>query len=54
MSDGFHGYETLLTFHETPSFSLLATSTKLMIFNVMKPPLKLALSENFDESIEGY
>jgi len=43
--DEFYGDETLLTSHETPSFSLLATSAKLMIFNIMKlfmkPPLRL-------------
>ena len=48
MPDGFHGDETLLTSHETPSFSLLVMSTKLMVFNViklsMKPPLRLALT----------
>ena len=42
MSDEFHGDETLLTSHETPSFSLLAMSAKVMIFNVMKLPLRLA------------
>ena len=42
--DEFHGDETLLTSHETPCFSLLATSAKLMTFNVMKPPLRLALA----------
>jgi hypothetical protein len=45
--DEFHGDETLLTSHETPTFPLLATPANLMIFNVMKlfikPPLKLAL-----------
>ena len=48
MTDEFHGDETLLTSHETPSFSLLAMLAKLMIFNVMKlsmkPPLRLALA----------
>ena len=43
--DEFHGNETLLTSHETPSFFLLAMSAKLMIFNIMKlsmkPPLRL-------------
>ena len=42
-----HGDETLLISQETPSFSLLAMSAKLMIFDVMKlsmkPPLRLAL-----------
>jgi len=41
--DEFHGDEILLTSHETPSFSLLATSAKLMIFNVMKLSMKLPL-----------
>ena len=49
MTDEFNGDETLLTFHETPSLSLLAISAKLMIFNVMKLsmklPLKLALTK---------
>ena len=43
MSDVFHGDETLLTSHETPSFSLFAMSAKVMIFNVMKPFMKLPL-----------
>jgi len=38
--DKFHGDETLLTSHETPSFYLLVMSAKLMIFNVMKPSMK--------------
>jgi hypothetical protein len=46
MPDEFHSDETLLTSHETTTFSLLATSAKLMIVNVMKlsmkPPLRLA------------
>ena len=32
----FYGDETLLISHETPSFSLLAMSAKLMVFNAMK------------------
>ena len=35
--NGFNDNETLLTFYETPSFSLLAMSAKLMIFNTIKP-----------------
>jgi len=41
--DGFHGDETLLTSHETPSFSLLAMSAKVVVFNVMKLSIKLSL-----------
>ena len=43
MPDEFHGDETLLTSHEIQSFSLLVMSAKVMVFNVMKLPLKLAL-----------
>ena len=43
--DEFHGDETLLTSHETPFFSLLAMSAKLMIFNTMKLSLRLALQD---------
>ena len=43
MSDGFYGDETLLTSHETPLFSLLTMSVKMMIFNIMKPSMKLPL-----------
>ena len=47
MPDEFHGDETLLTSHETPFFSLLAMSIKLIIFNViksnMKPPIETDL-----------
>ena len=43
MSDEFHGDETLLTSHETPPFSLLTMSAKLMVFNVMKLSMKLPL-----------
>jgi len=32
MSSEFHGDETSLTFHETPFFSLLAISAKLMMW----------------------
>jgi len=49
MTDEFHDDETLLTSHETLSFSLLAISAKLMIFNTMKfsikPQLRLALDD---------
>jgi len=38
-----HGDETLLTSHETLSFSLLAMSVKLMLFNTMKLSMKLPL-----------
>ena len=41
--DEFHGDETLLTSHETSYFSFLAMSAKLMVFNIMKPSLKLPL-----------
>jgi len=41
MPDEFYGDETLLTSHEILSFSLLAMSAKLMIFNVMKLSIKL-------------
>jgi len=40
MPDGFHGDETLLTFHETSSFSLLAMSAKLIVFNTIKLSMK--------------
>ena len=43
MPDEFHGDETLLTSHETLAFSLLAMSAKVMVFNVMKPFMKLPL-----------
>ena len=43
MLDEFHGDETLLTSHKTSFFSLIAMSIKMMVFNVMKLPLKLAL-----------
>ena len=39
----FYGDETLLTSHEASYFSLLTTSAKLMIFNVMKLSMKLSL-----------
>ena len=54
MADEFYGDETLLTSHETPLFSLLAMSAKLMIFNIIKssikPPLRLALGQKFIDS----
>ena len=43
MPDEFYGDETLITYHETPAFYLLAMSAKLMIFNAMKPSMKLPL-----------
>ena len=43
MPDVFYGDETLLTSHETPSFSLLAMSAKVNVFNVIKPCMKLPL-----------
>ena len=43
MPDEFYGDETLLTFHETSSFSLLVMSTKVKVFNVMKFSMKLLL-----------
>ena len=43
MPDEFYGDETLLTSYETPSFSLLAMLVKLIIFNVMKPCMKLQI-----------
>ena len=42
MPDEFHSDKTLLTFHETPAFSLLAMSAKVMIFNVVKFSMKLS------------
>ena len=36
MPDEFHGDETLLTSHKIPSFSLLAMSAKMVVFNVIK------------------
>jgi len=41
--DEFHGDETLLTYHETSSFSFFATLAKLIIFNVMKLSIKFPL-----------
>ena len=49
MPDEFHGDETLLTSHETLAFSLLAMSAKVMIFNVMKPYMKLPLKLPFGD-----
>ena len=43
MTDEFHGDEIILISHKTSSFSLLATSAKLMIFNIMKLSMKLPL-----------
>jgi len=41
MPYGFHGDETLLTSYETSYFSLLAMLAKVMVFNIMKPSIKL-------------
>ena len=41
VSNGFHDNETLLASHEITFFSLLLMSAKIMIFNIMKPPLRL-------------
>ena len=43
MPDEFHDDENLLTSHETPVLSLFAMSAKIMVFNVMKPYIKLPL-----------
>jgi len=43
VTDEFHGDETLLTSHETPYFSLLAMSAKMVVFNVIKLSIKLSL-----------
>ena len=43
MPDEFHDDETLLTSYETLFFSLLATSAKVVIFNVMKLSIKFSL-----------
>ena len=43
VSNGFHDNETLLASHEITSFSLLLMSAKIMIFNIMKPCIKLPL-----------
>ena len=43
MPDEFYGDETLLISHETPAFSFLAMSEKLMRFNAMKLSMKLLL-----------
>ena len=43
MPDKFHGNKTLLTTYKTPSFSLLTTPTKSMIFNVIKLSMKFPL-----------
>ena len=53
MSDEFHGDETLLTSHETPFFSLLATSVKLIIFNIIKLSIKSSL-EHAEKRTEFY
>ena len=57
MQDEFYGDETHLTYHETPSFSLLAMSAKLMIFNAikssMKLPLRLKVSITSDSILES-
>ena len=39
----FHGDETLLTSHKTPLFSLLVMSAKVVVFNAVKPSIKLPL-----------
>ena len=43
MSNKFYGDETLLTSHKILSFSSLAMSAKLIVFNVIKPSIKLPL-----------
>jgi len=43
MTYKFHGDETLLTSHETLAFYLLAMLAKIMVFNIMKPFMKLPL-----------
>ena len=43
MPDEFYGDKTLLTPHETLSLFLIVMSAKLMIFNVIKPSMKLSL-----------
>ena len=43
MPDEFHGDKTILTFHKTSPFSLLAMSAKVMIFNTIKFSMKLSL-----------
>ena len=43
MSDEFYRDKILLTSNETSSFSLLAMSAKLIIFNAMKLSMKLSL-----------
>ena len=40
MPDEFHSDETLLILHETPYFSLLVMSAKMMIFNSIKLSMK--------------
>jgi hypothetical protein len=41
--DEFHGNKTLFTSHETPFFSLLAMSAKMIVFNTIKLFIKLPL-----------
>jgi hypothetical protein len=41
--DGLHGDETLLTSHKTSLFSFIAMSAKWMVFNTIKPSMKLPL-----------
>ena len=43
MTDVFYSDEVLLKSHKTSSFSLLAVSAKLTIFNVMKLSIKFLL-----------
>ena len=43
MPDEFYGDETLITFHKILIFSLLTMSAKVIVFNVMKPSMKLPL-----------
>jgi len=43
VSTEFYGDEILLTFYETLSFSFLTMSAKIVIFNIMKPSIKLSL-----------
>jgi len=40
MPYGFHGDETLFTYYETSSFSLLVMLAKVMVFKIIKPSIK--------------
>ena len=53
MPDEFYGDETLITSHETPFFSVLAMSAKLMVFNDIKPSMKPPLRLEQETDLTG-